>query len=133
LYATSNAALLHKYQNDSVMTASPMDLVIMLYDGLIKQIKLGEIFLDEKDYEKVNKHLMKAQDIVSELMSSLDLKYPISENLLQLYEFMLQELIDINMHKDKTRIAPLLGIIVELKEAWMVVRNSGAHAYAIEE
>ena len=68
MYATSDAALLNKYQNDSVMTASPMDLVVMLYDALIKQIKLSDIFLENREYEKVNQHLSRAEDIVSELL-----------------------------------------------------------------
>ena len=117
MYATNNAALLHKYQNDSVMTASPIELVIMLYEGLIKQVKLADIFMERKDYEKANQCLVKAQDIVSELLRSLDFHYSISNELMQLYDFMLQELIQINLHKDRNRIPALLEMIMNLKEA----------------
>lgn len=133
MYATSGTALLHQYQNDSVMTASPMELIIMLYDGMIKQIKLAEIFLEDKDYEKVNRALTKAEDIVNELLASLDLSYPISQELMRLYDFMLQELVEINLHKDASRIEPLLEIIFGLREAWGAVRNQEAHVYATVE
>ncbi len=133
MYATSDAALLNKYQNDSVMTASPMDLVVMLYDALIKQIKLSDIFLENREYEKVNQHLSRAEDIVSELLCSLDLSYPISEELMKLYDFMLQELIQINLQKDRSRIPPLLEIVESLREAWVSVRNGSARAFAVEE
>ena len=133
MYATSDAALLNKYQNDSVMTASPMDLVVMLYDALIKQIKLSDIFLENREYEKVNQHLSRAEDIVSELLCSLELSYPISEELMKLYDFMLQELIQINLQKDRSRIPPLLEIVESLREAWVSVRNGSARAFAVEE
>ena len=133
MYGTSDAALLNKYQNDSVMTASPMDLVVMLYDALIKQIKLSDIFLENREYEKVNQHLSRAEDIVSELLCSLDLSYPISEELMKLYDFMLQELIQINLQKDRSRIPPLLEIVESLREAWVSVRNGSARAFAVEE
>ena len=133
MYATSDAALLNKYQNDSVMTASPMDLVVMLYDAQIKQIKLSDIFLENREYEKVNQHLSRAEDIVSELLCSLDLSYPISEELMKLYDFMLQELIQINLQKDRSRIPPLLEIVESLREAWVSVRNGSARAFAVEE
>ena len=133
MYATSDAALLNKYQNDSVMTASPMDLVVMLYDALIKQIKLSDIFLENREYEKVNQRLSRAEDIVSELLCSLDLSYPISEELMKLYDFMLQELIQINLQTDRSRIPPLLEIVESLREAWVSVRNGSARAFAVEE
>ena len=133
MYATSDAALLNKYQSDSVMTASPMDLVVMLYDALIKQIKLSDIFLENREYEKVNQRLSRAEDIVSELLCSLDLSYPISEELMKLYDFMLQELIQINLQKDRSRIPPLLEIGESLREAWVSVRNGSARVFAVEE
>lgn len=134
MYASSSAALLNKYQSDSVMTASPIDLIIMLYEALIKQVKLGDIFMEQNDYEKANQHISKSQDIVSELLYSLDLRYPLASDLMRLYDFMLQELVQINLHKDRERIPPLLEIISSLRSAWVEVRSTGdGRAYAVEE
>ena len=134
MYASSNAVLLNKYQSDSVMTASPVDLIIMLYEALIKQVKLGDIFMEQGDFEQVNQHLSKAQDIISELLNSLDLRYPLSTDLMRLYDFMLQELTEINLHKDRERVPALLEIISSLRSAWVDIRSAGeVRAYAIEE
>lgn len=134
MYASSNAVLLNKYQSDSVMTASPVDLIIMLYEALIKQVKLGDIFMEQGDFERANQHLAKAQDIISELLNSLDLRYPLSTDLMRLYDFMLQELTQINLHKDRERVPALLEIISSLRSAWVDIRSAGeVRAYAIEE
>ncbi|MEA5058856.1 MAG: flagellar export chaperone FliS [Candidatus Pelethousia sp.] len=134
MYASSNAALLNKYQSDSVMTASPIDLVIMLYEALIKQVKLADIFMEQGDYEKANQHLTKAQDIVSELLHSLDLRYSIASDLMRLYDFLLQELVQINLHKERDRIPGILEVVGGLRYAWVAIRNAGdGRAYAIEE
>lgn len=134
MYASSNAVLLNKYQSDSIMTASPIDLIIMLYEALTKQIKLGDIFMEQEDYEKANQHLSKAQDIVSELLNSLDLRYSLSSDLMRLYDFMLQELMEINLSKDRSRIPALLDIVAGLRSAWVEVRGAGGtRAFAIEE
>ena len=133
MYASNSATLLNKYQSDSVMTARPVDLIIMLYDALIKQIKLGDIFMEQKNYESTNLHLSKAQDIVSELLHSLDLRYSVASDLMRMYDFMLQELVQINLHKERERISPLLEIIDGLRSAWVEVRNAGdGRAYAVE-
>ena len=134
MYASNSATLLNKYQSERVLTASPMDLVVMLYDALIKQVKLGDIFMEQKNYEGANQHLSKAQDIVLELLRSLDLRYTVASDLMQLYDFMLQELIQINLHKERERIFPLLEVIDGLRSAWMEVCNVGdGRAYAIEK
>lgn len=134
MYASSNAALLNKYQSESIMTASPIDLIIMLYEGLIKQVKLADMFLEQRDYERVNQHLSKAQDIVSELINSLDLRYSLSTDLMRLYDFLLQELLEINLHKERERIPAILDIVGNLRSAWVEIRNKGGvRAYAIEE
>lgn len=134
MYASSNAALLNKYQSESIMTASPIDLIIMLYEALTKQIKLADLFMEQGDYEKANQRLTKAQDIVSELLNSLDLRYSLSSELMRLYDFMLQELVEVNLHKDRTRLPALLEIVANLRSAWVEVRSAGeGRAYAIEE
>jgi len=134
LYATNNAAMLQKYQSESILTASPMELVVMLYEGLVKQIKLADIFIEQNSFERANQSLNKAQDIVAELLRSLDFHYSIANELMKLYDYMLQELMYINLHKDRERIPDLLEIVVTLKDAWSTARTSAdSRAFAIEE
>lgn len=134
MYATNNAAMLQKYQSESILTASPMELVVMLYEGLVKQIKLADIFIEQNSFERANQSLNKAQDIVAELLRSLDFHYSIANELMKLYDYMLQELMYINLHKDRERIPDLLEIVVTLKDAWSTARTSAdSRAFAIEE
>lgn len=133
LYAKSNAAVLNQYQVEKVMTASPLDLVVMLYDALIKNIKLAEIFLTDGNAGKSHKHLMKAQDIVSEFVRVLDLQFEMSDGLLKIYDFLLDQLAQINLSKDPAKIPALLEIICELREAWVNIQaNTAGQSYSTD-
>ncbi len=126
-YATAN--LYNKYKNDSVNTASPLELIIMLYDGCIKNIKIAALHLEEKNIEQASASLIKAQDIVDELIRSLDMSYPISEELMRLYDFVSYELVQINVTKDMSRAEPVINIMLELKSAWVEVKASENKTY----
>ncbi len=130
-YATANA--LQRYQNDNVMMARPIELTIMLYEGLIKKLKLAKLYTEECDYEKANKYFIGAQDIVDELLHSLDLRYEVSASLMKLYDFMLWETAQANMTKDVNLVEPVITIAEDLRDAWQAIRNECGHSYAIEE
>jgi len=100
------------------MTANPVDLIIMLYDALKKNIVLGKRGIIKKDIPGAHKHLIKAQEIITELINSLDMNYQISEELLDLYEFALKSLADANMHKDVEPLDPVIEMIESIREAW---------------
>ena len=106
------------YRRQDIMTASAVDLIIMLYDALKKNVVLGRRGIEKKDIQGSHKHLIKAQEIVSELINSLDMNYPISEELLALYDFMLRNIEDANIRKDATPLEPIVEIIDSLRDAW---------------
>ncbi|MDD3921391.1 MAG: flagellar export chaperone FliS [Eubacteriales bacterium] len=134
MYAESKASLLDNYQNQTVMTASPGDLIVMLYDALIKQIKLSQLFLQNKEYERVNRHLCKAQAIVTALVQSLDLKYDIAADLLQIYDYILNELIMANTSKNGDLLPEILEILRDLREAWYAAKQATtSKSYIIED
>ena len=106
------------YRRQDVLTASSADLVVMLYDALKKNIVLGRRGIEKKDVSYAHKHLMKAQDIVSELVNSLDMNYQISEELLNMYEFILKQLQDANIHKDTQPLIPVIDMVDSIRDAW---------------
>lgn len=108
----------HKYQQSYVQTASPIQLTIMLYEGAIRFIKQGIEGIEKKDYEKANLNLIKAQQIIHEFIASLNHDYPISKNLLAIYDYSLHNLIQANIKKDKSFALEVLNHLSELKEAW---------------
>jgi flagellar protein FliS len=108
------------YKTNQVMTASRSKLVIMLYDGAIKNLKLAEVALGDKQLEKVNIYLTKAQDIIVEFMSTLNFEAggDIAQNLYQLYDYMYKRLIRANIDKDKDAIEEVKKYLEELRNTW---------------
>jgi len=106
------------YRKQDVLTAGPVDLIVMLYDALKKNIVLGKRGIVKKDIPGAHKHLMKAQMILTELINSLDMNYQISEELLDLYEFALKSIADANMHKDAEPLEPIIEMVDSIREAW---------------
>ncbi|MEA4947553.1 MAG: flagellar export chaperone FliS [Oscillospiraceae bacterium] len=111
-----------EYLKQNVMTAGPAGLLAMLYDACVKNIRLAGISYEEnKDIGAANNYLLKAQQIISELISCLDMNIGISADLLRIYEFMLQELREANIKKDMARLAPLIPILQSMRDTWQQV------------
>ncbi|MNI34418.1 Flagellar protein FliS [compost metagenome] len=108
-----------KYQQAQAQTASKPKLLIMLYDGAIRFVKAGMEGITEKNYEKANNNLCKAQAIINELISSLDYNYPIANDLVRVYEYMQHRLIESNVKKSTTQAKEVLEYLQDLREAWI--------------
>jgi len=118
---TSNAFAI--YQENNVYTASKGKLLLMLYEGAIKFLKLTKASIDEKNIEKANNYLCRAQDIISELMVTLNMDIEISKNLYSLYEYMNYTLVQANIRKDKKMVDEVLNMLIELKDTWEKIAN----------
>jgi len=112
------------YRRQNIMTASPLELIVMLYDGIKKNITLAQKAIKRRDVSAAHDKLIKAQAIVNELMGSLDLSISMSGDLMKLYEFMLHELGQANIKKDADRLDSVLEIVGELREAWQEICDS---------
>jgi len=112
-----------RYKQQGIMTASPVDLIVMLYDECIKQLRLAGTALGRRNYADANNSFKRAQDILVELMSSLDLKFDISKDLMSLYEYMIHEIVNINVRKDASGIQPIVEMLESLREAWAQIRR----------
>lgn len=114
----SNA--LNTYQQNSVNTASKEKLLLMLYDGLAKFIRQGIAGIEEKDINKTNTNFIKAQNIILEFMSTLNMEAggEISKSLISLYDYMHRRLIEANIKKDIDIANEVLGFAEELKESF---------------
>lgn len=111
------------YQTNQIATASPKKLLIMLYDGAIKNLRLAELSLNEKNLENVNKYLTKAQDIITEFMTTLNFEDggEVAQNLYRLYEYMDYRLIRANIDKDIEPIKEIKKYLEELRDTWMKI------------
>lgn len=109
------------YQNNSVNTSTPGELTLMLYNGCLKFIQQAKNALDSGNVQEMNTYAQKAQTIISELMLTLDTSYPVSQDMLILYEFANSRLIDGNIKKDSALFEEASDIITEFRDTWKQV------------
>ncbi|KJS15916.1 MAG: flagellar biosynthesis protein FliS [Peptococcaceae bacterium BRH_c4b] len=107
-----------QYKANSINSASPGELTLMLFNGVIKFIKAAIAAVEEKTYEKVNENLISAQDIISYLSSTLNMNYEIAKNLSSLYDFMYSHLVTANIKKDGAAMKEVAELIEGLRDAW---------------
>lgn len=116
---------LNSYQKNAVMTASPAELTLMLYDGVIKFCNLAMMAMEKNDFDKRNINLKKAQAIIMELRCTLDHKYPVWEDFERVYEFIYNQLVEANIHNDTEALENALRYTREMRDTWKeVIRMS---------
>lgn len=108
------------YKNNQVTTAPKKKLLIMLYDGAIKNLKLAEKAIQGDDNETANTNIIKAQNIVMELNYTLDFEAggEIATNLHQLYDYMYLRLVQANMSKDMDGLKEVGKYLKDLRDTW---------------
>lgn len=128
-----------QYLQTAVATAPPGRLLLMLYDGVIGFLSRAVDALESRNYEEANRFIVRAQEIVSELISTLDMEYEIAQALHKLYDYFNRRLIEANVKKDSTPIHEVQGYLRELREIWakaVVTVGAGAapppHAAGME-
>ena len=109
------------YQDSKILTASPAELTLMLYEGAVKFGNIALSAMDKEDYEKANTNLIKAEKIIKELQATLDFKYPVAKSFDSVYDYVYRRLIDANIRKDKDILEEALGYIREMRDTWKEV------------
>ena len=114
-----------KYKQVQVKTANNEKLLIMLYQGCVKFLRLAKKSIDENDIERTNNYIIRAQDIIRELRNTLDMEKggDIATNLSQLYDFMLRQLVEANINKDSEKIEVVEDMMLELLDSWKQITN----------
>lgn len=115
------------YEENTVTTASPLKLVVLLYDGAIKFFKLAERTFAEGDEVLARMHMAKAERIVLELLGSLNVEEggEIAENLFALYRFILRECARTNKENYRVTLPGIIRILSGLREAWKELESRG--------
>jgi flagellar protein FliS len=119
-----------QYKETQVLTASQGQLIVMLYDGAIKFIKnAAKNMGDKTKYDSVNNDLIRAQDIITELMLSLNFDAgEISSRLYSLYMYFNKKLIEGNIQKDAKPLKEVLTHLENLRESWSQIANQTAES-----
>lgn len=108
-----------KYKTTSVYTAGPERLLIMLYDGLLKAMGTARVAIIGQNLTEAHTQLIKSQDIVVELHTSLNMDYEISHALASLYEYFTRKLVEANIAKSVEPLDEIEPRIRELRDAWV--------------
>lgn len=116
--ATNAAAA---YKDSKILTASPAELTLMLYEGAIKFCNIALMAMENGETEKVNRNILKAEKIIIEFRSTLDFKYPIAKDFDIIYDYIYRRLVDSNIRKDMDILNEALGYIREMRDAWKEV------------
>ena len=106
------------YKRQQVLTATPEALTLMLYNGALRFMTEGREAIEKKDYEEANNSLQKAQNIITEFRVTLNMEYEISHQLLPLYNYVYDRLVEANMKSDLAQLDEAKNIITELRDAW---------------
>jgi flagellar protein FliS len=111
------------YQDTAISTQTRGRLVVLLYDGAVKFLRLALQALEDGDWARKGEYINRATAILNELDSCLDLDAggDVAANLRRLYQFCIRHLGEANLHRDPQRIEEVIGILVELNEGWKVV------------
>ncbi len=108
------------YKVNEISTVSQTRLIVMLYDGAIRFLKIASENMTPRKYDLVNANIIKAQDIITELMLSLNLEEgkEIANSLLSIYIYMKKRLLEANMKKDSSILKEVIDLLTQLKTAW---------------
>ena len=109
------------YANNKVMTASPAELTLMLYDGAIKFCNIAIRAIEEGDVEKAHNNIVKVENIIDEFRATLNHKYAVAEDFENVYVYLRERLSLANMKKDKEILQEVLKHLRTMRDTWKEV------------
>ncbi len=107
-----------QYQKNKILTASPAEVTLMLYEGAIKFCNIAIMAIENKDIEKAHVNIKKAQRIIEEFRNTLDRQYPVSEDFDRIYVYLLKQLLHANIKKDPEILEEVNGHLRMLRDTW---------------
>lgn len=109
------------YANNKITTASPADLVLMLYEGAIKFCNVAIVAIENKDIQKAHDNIMKVERIIQEFQMTLDYKYATAKDFDEVYSYLMWRLKEANMKKDAEILEEVLKHLRTMRDTWKEV------------
>ena len=110
-----------EYQRNKILTASPAEVTLMLYEGAIKFCNIAIMAIEQNDIEKAHTNIMKTQRIIEEFRNTLDRKYEVAEEFDKIYVYVLRRLFEANIGKDKEILEEVNTHLRSLRDTWKEV------------
>ena len=111
------------YAQNKVMTASPAELTLMLYEGAIKFCNIAVVAIEQNDYEKANINIQKAERIIGEFQATLNFKYAVAKDFDNVYRYLMERLIQANLKKDTDILEEVLKHLRTMRDTWKEVMH----------
>ena len=110
-----------QYNQNKILTASPAELTLMLYDGAIKFCNIAIMGVEQNDISKAHTNIMKVQKIIEEFQITLNFKYEIANDFNNVYNYLMRRLREANMAKDKAILEEVLEHLHTMRDTWKEV------------
>lgn len=110
-----------QYNNSKILTASPAELTLMLYDGAIKFCNIAIVAVEQKDIEKAHVNITKTERIVDYFRQTLDMSYPVAEDFERVYSYLGRRLVEANIKKDKEILEEVNQHLRSMRDTWKEV------------
>lgn len=110
-----------QYNNSKILTASPAELTLMLYDGSIKFCNIAIDAVERKDIAKAHTNIIKVENIIDYLRKTLDMKYPVAKDFERMYVYLEQRLVEANVKKDKEILEEVNEHLHAIRDNWKEV------------
>ena len=110
-----------QYNNSKILTASPAELTLMLYEGAIKFCNIAVVAIEQKDIEKSHINIVKAQKIIDYFRQTLDMKYEVAKDFDRVYVYLERRLVEANMKKDVAILEEVLEHLRSMRDTWKEV------------
>ena len=118
------------YAKNKILTASPAELTLMLYEGAIKFCNIAIAAIEEKNVEKAHNNINKVENIIAEFLSTLDHKYPVAKDFENVYNYLMERLLEANLKKDKEILEEVLTHLRTMRDTWKEVMEQNKAARA---
>lgn len=115
------------YANSKIMTASPAELTLMLYEGAIKFCNIAIRAVEEKDVPNAHENIVKVENIITEFRATLDDRYEVAKDFENVYVYLSQRLLEANLKKDRDILEEVLGHLRTMRDTWKEVMQLTAN------
>lgn len=110
-----------QYNNNKILTATPGELTLMLYEGAIKFCNIAIVGVEEKNVEKSHNNIVKVEKIIDYLRVTLDMKYPVAQDFERIYLYLFQQLVKANLKKDRDILEEVCEHLRSMRDNWKEV------------
>lgn len=107
-----------QYNNSKILTASPAELTLMLYDGAIKFCNIAILAVEQKNIEKAHTNIVKTERIIDYFRQTLDMSYPVAEDFERVYSYLSRRLTEANVKKDKEILEEVNQHLHSMRDTW---------------